>query len=429
LQASRAQLRATDEGVPQARAGWRPTVSLSANAGYANTTVNLVSNPLGIPGFAQLVALYPNISFALPSAQGQVQIQQMLYEGGKTTAATSAAEAQVKAGRATLLSTEQQVFMKVITAYVGVIRDRTLLNIQSEIETLTRKQKSETDARFSAGTLTLTDTTQMQARLAKQVADTQAAAGALRSTEASYAALIGTMPGTLAEPELPKQLPASAEIARTIAAAVNPQVLAAGYNREAARFSVDQADADNYPTASLVGTYQADRNQTFPGADAFVASVSVTAKYKLYEGGATKSRVRQARETANQRDMDAQKAGRDVIETASKAYESYLTAKSRLVSLREQSRTQGQSYEYMRREAALGKRTTSDVLVELSSLQQARLSEVNARADEMISAYQLLSAVGGLTAEAMQLPTELYRPEDHYEKVRERGSLTDWSLD
>ena len=39
LQAARAQLRATDEGVPQALAGWRPTVVVSAAAGYGDGTL------------------------------------------------------------------------------------------------------------------------------------------------------------------------------------------------------------------------------------------------------------------------------------------------------------------------------------------------------------------------------------------------------
>ena len=36
LQAERAKLRATDENVPQALAGWRPTVVMAGTAGYAD---------------------------------------------------------------------------------------------------------------------------------------------------------------------------------------------------------------------------------------------------------------------------------------------------------------------------------------------------------------------------------------------------------
>ncbi len=47
LLAERANLRATDENVPAALAGWRPQVSFAGTAGYSNfANTQLIDNPL-----------------------------------------------------------------------------------------------------------------------------------------------------------------------------------------------------------------------------------------------------------------------------------------------------------------------------------------------------------------------------------------------
>jgi outer membrane protein len=76
LGAARAELRGVDETVPQALAGWRPTVSVDAAGGYvySDTSASRRQN--------------------LRQVNGRLSVVQPLYRGGRTIAATAQAEKQ-----------------------------------------------------------------------------------------------------------------------------------------------------------------------------------------------------------------------------------------------------------------------------------------------------------------------------------------------
>ena len=65
-------------------------------------------------------------------------------------------------------------------------------------------------------------------------------------------------------------------------------------------------------------------------------------------------------------------------------------------------------------------RTTLDVLNAQSALVSARTTQVNAEANRVIAAYQLLSAIGHLTARDLNLNVAIYDPEQNYNRVRNK---------
>src|SRR5665213_2261122 len=91
LQAERANLRATDEGVNQALSGWRPTVQLNAAAGRERFEATPATATLAAHGLTD------------PRSAG-VTLIQPLYQGGQTVAKTAQAENTVKAERAHLVA-------------------------------------------------------------------------------------------------------------------------------------------------------------------------------------------------------------------------------------------------------------------------------------------------------------------------------------
>jgi outer membrane protein TolC len=151
LQAQRAQLRATDEQVPQALSGWRPSAQAQGSYGYTETETELNS---GIKSRDDLRPL-----------SGSVTLSQNLFAGGRTVNATDQAEASVLAGRETLASVEQNTLLNAVRAYMNVIRDQSTVELnQNNLEVLKRQLEATTD-RFRVGELTRTDTAQAEARL------------------------------------------------------------------------------------------------------------------------------------------------------------------------------------------------------------------------------------------------------------------------
>ena len=71
----------------------------------------------------------------------------------------------------------------------------------------------------------------------------------------------------------------------------------------------------------------------------------------------------------------------------------------------------------VREEATLGARTTLDVLNAEQDLLDARVSKVSTDADAVIASYQVLAAMGLLTAEYLNLDVQTYDPAAYYNLV------------
>ncbi len=139
LQAERAKLRATDENVPAALAGWRPTVVLAGTTGYGDGVSRAYSNQV-------LRVLNVQADRLLGTAQATVT--QNVYNGGKTQGNVNRAKNQVMAERALLIAQEQTSFNNAVSAYVGVIQAKELLDLQINNEQVLAKQLQATNDFF-----------------------------------------------------------------------------------------------------------------------------------------------------------------------------------------------------------------------------------------------------------------------------------------
>ncbi len=167
LQAQRAQLRATDELVPQALSNWRPTIKLQGNVGGDSTTTNFV-----IPPEPKDQSLF--------TRDGNLSISEPLYRGGRTGAQTEQAEATVNAGRQQLAVTEQSVLLGVVTAYLDIIQNQAVVDLNINNEQVLQRQLDATNDRFRVGEVTRTDVAQAQAALSGAHASRIAAQGTLQ---------------------------------------------------------------------------------------------------------------------------------------------------------------------------------------------------------------------------------------------------------
>uniref|UniRef100_UPI0037C0DF78 TolC family outer membrane protein n=1 Tax=Elstera sp. TaxID=1916664 RepID=UPI0037C0DF78 len=276
LLSGRARLRATDERLPQAQAGWRPTVSTSASVGRLHT---------------EQVSTRTNKQNLTPKSYG-ISVTQPLYRGGRTEAGTERAKNEIQAERARLIATEQQIFLDTATFYVNVIRDQAVVELNANNELVLQQQLQAAQDRFRVGEVTRTDVSQAEARLASVIADKQAAEGQLRSSKASFTRSTGLEPTNLSTPIVPLQLiPTSLEEARTLAQANNPAITAAQYDEGVAKLAVDEVRGELLPTVSLVGDVSRRHDQQIGVERTSSASVTVQVSAPLYEGGSTYSRV------------------------------------------------------------------------------------------------------------------------------------------
>ncbi len=250
LQAERAKLRATDENVPTALSGWRPTVVLAGTAGYGDGLDRAYS---GLDSHLGLSA-YSKLRTDRDIGTAQATVTQPLYTGGKVQANVNRAKDQVMAERANLIAQEQTSFTNTVNAYVGVIQAQDLLTLNINNEQVLKKQLDATNDRFRVGEITGTDVAQAEAALAGATAQRQTAEGSLATARATFVQIVGFYPPPdLVEPQ-PLVLPVRSEReAADMATVNNPTVVAAEFNDSAAKDAVDVAFSQLLPQLSLQG--------------------------------------------------------------------------------------------------------------------------------------------------------------------------------
>ncbi|MGX9965605.1 TolC family outer membrane protein [Roseomonas sp. F4] len=407
LQAARAQLRAVDENVPQALAGWRPTVQVAGSVGTAQ-------------GRSTSTATGSRVGLDRDTASIQGSVSQPLYRGGRTTASTRRAENQVLAQRARLLATEQQVLSDTVNAYVAVIRDQEEVRLNINNEQVLTRQLQATNERFRVGEITRTDVAQAESRLAGTRASRADAEGRLQQSRATFARLVGQAPQRLVAPQ-PLRVPlANAAEAGTLAGQNNPNVVAALFDEAAARDLVDVNFSSLLPQVSLNGSTFRNDNSTAPDTRATGSQVTANLTVPLYQGGSEYSQVRQARQSAQQARQIVSDQRRAASQQATSAWETLTSARAQVESVRAQIRAAEIALDGVQREAIVGSRTTLDVLNAEQELLNARVSLVRALANVITASHSLAASVGRLTARDLNLPVQIYDMEAYYREVRNR---------
>ena len=413
LQAERAKLRAMDEEVPAALAGWRPTVEIAGDLGAS---------------YSRTDGMVPNAGSHTVAPYGVgLTATAPLYQGGRVSAQVDSAENRVNAGRAQLQAVEQTILLDTVTAYMDVLRFLSEIELSRSSERVVRRQLQAARDRLEVGEVTRTDVAQAEARLAQAGAERVAAEGGMMSARAMYRQVAGQAPGTLYWPPVPMGLPATEEDALDAANDANPSITAASFIAQAAQADIETAAAALRPQVSIVG----DVRQRFDTSDLIEettdASIRASVRVPLYQGGAANARVRQSKQIAAQRLLELDQSRRTVQEQVAHAWRALTSARAQIAAFESQVAAAAVALDGVEQETQVGLRTTLDVLDAEQEHFKAQINLVRAKREEVVAAYQLKAAVGALTAQQLGLPVDLYDPEAHYRSVRESPGEWLWS--
>ncbi len=414
LMAQRAALRAVDEGVAVANAGFLPSVNGTGTfqRGAGDREIGLGT------GFVPRDINSDNYS---------INIDQNLFNGFQDYNARKQAVRTVRASREQLVSVEQQVLLDGVTAYMNVLRDDAVVELnQNNIQVLERQLQASRD-RFRVGEVTRTDVAQSEARLEGAKSTLLSAEATLAGSRALYQRVIGRPPATLETPSERPVIPDSLDAAVEIAVAESPGVKAARFNEEAARYAVNSAKGSLLPSVGFRAGYNRNEGITSdPTGSSTIdvidtqKSVTVQISVPLYNGGARHSGVRRAKQVRSQRMMEIYQAERVAQENVLVTWDNYRASKGQILSTEAQVRANEIALEGVRQEAFVGSRTTLDVLNAEQELLNARVSLVRAQRNESVAAYNLVASLGRLTARDIGLGVDLYDDQAYYDKVNDK---------
>lgn len=396
LEQNRAVLRAADEDVAQAVSSLLPVVQWSAGLEAA-----FPDSPLRdtVTGFAQ------------------VNASLLLYDHGASDFAIEAQKELVLGTRQSLLDIEQQVLLRVVEAYMNVRRQSGFVQLRRSNVRLIAEELRAAQDRFEVGQVTRTDVSLAEARLASARSQLAAAEGELARAHAEYLAAVGERPDVL-QPAGPISISHSTAQARAVALRGHPSILQAQHSVSAAELSILRAEAALQPQVSLNGALRIDEEFEDSG------SVGVTIGGPIYQGGALSSQIRQLMAQRDQARHGLLLTSQQIEQNVTIAYSFLEVARASREAFERQVRASSVAFEGVREEALLGARTTLDVLNAEQELLDARTNLISAQIDETIASYQVLSSMGLLTAEHLNLRVQIYDPSAYYNLVRDAPTVT-----
>jgi outer membrane protein len=419
----RAAVRATDEDVSKAEAGYRPRATAEGDlrplqvlekqfpAGGERTTAGRAN------AYGQESAI------RLPRPEGyNLKVYQDLWNANRTTNLVRRADSLVLAARELLRNTEQNVLLDGAAAYMDVMRDAAVLElVRAHVHVLDERLQEAKD-RFTAGEVTQTDIAQVEARRAAVQASASTAQSTLQASIAEYRRVIGDEPHRLdpAKP-LKEQLPATLDEAIAISQAEHPAIAASLFGVDTAALDVKVAESRLSPSAVLEGLidkrYKADAQEA---SIPFTASTRVLVNAPVYDGGKTYASVRQAKELLDQQELQVDVEREKVRAAVVSVWGRNQNAAGLIDAATAHVAAAVQVVNGVREEARLGQRTTLEELDAEQLLLKARIQLVFAQRDQIVSSYELLSAIGRLSTTQLGLAVTPYNPAIHLKQVEDK---------
>ena len=414
LNAQRASVRSTDENVPQALSGYRPKVALTASAGYQYTDTNLTS------GGSPTAIVRTEVHGANAPRAAGLTVTQTLYNGNQTANKTRAAESQVSGAREGLRVLDEAVLLSAATVYMDYLRDSAIVEVQKSNVRVLEQTLKQTRDRFNVGEVTRTDVAQAEAQLAAGKTQELTAEANLVTTRANFRHIIGNEPVALA-PGSPvdRFLPATLPSAIELSLIENPNVTAAMYGIDVNFLQVKVNEGALLPTVTLQASVQQSYEQQMTIFRTFGASAIAQISAPIYQGGAEYSLIRQSKENLAQQRLNLEQVRDQTRANTVTAWGQLVAGKAQVASAQAQVTASEIALNGVREEAKAGQRTTLDVLNAQQALVNARVALVTAQHDRVVASYSVLSAVGRLSPQVLNLSTTSYDPSVHYQQVRD----------
>jgi outer membrane protein len=402
LDAARATLRATDEEVPRALSGYRPTVTGNADTSWERTTVR--------PG---------GTTESNPRGYG-VGLVQPIFRGFIVVNTVAEAEATVRAGRETLRTTEQSVMLEAVTAYMDVVRDQAIVRLRENNVTVLTRDLRATQDRFNVGEVTRTDVAQAQARRAAAVSALDLARANLKTSRATFERVVGHPPSNLIDARATELVPKSVQESVEIGGRESPSVVAALYREQAARHAVDRIRGERLPQVQLEANYNKRFDESQNADSLETTSVTGRLTVPFYSGGEVEARVRQAKHTQVSRLQEIEQARTEVQANVVASWSQLTASRAQLESDQASVDANRIALTGVREEERVGQRTLLDVLNAEQELLNSEVNLVTTRRNLVVASYTVLSTIGRLNAQELGVASLVYDPEAHYHEVRRK---------
>jgi outer membrane protein len=391
IAAAKAQWVATQERLPQARAGLLPSASLSGSANVNNYDATIKSDPAIDVGrnFRQYGA---TVSAAQPLFRWQNKVA---YDQSKEVVA----QAEYVLGTA-----QQDLILRVATAYFDVLLAEFNTELVVAQKAAVSEQLAQAKRNFEVGVATITDTNEAQAKYDQIVASEISTRNDYDNKLTALRAIIGRFPKELKklgqgfQPQPPE--PNVLDFWVDSALKDNLSVRIAQASHDIATLEVDRARAGHYPTLDLVGSYGTQGSNgsvnTGVSSDARSGQIGLQFAVPLYAGGGIDSRVREAVALREKSRQDLEAARRNALFGAQTGYSGVNSAVASIKAFEQALVSAQTAYASNKLGQEVGVRTNLDVLNTQQNVFSTRRDLAQAYFNYLTGYLRLKAATGTL---------------------------------
>ena len=404
INAARAGFDATRQAAPQARASLLPSLVASGASNWNERRFLVPSTDTqpGSPTFGQDI---PDQEFN--SHNWNAQLRQSIFDlpAWYTWRST---KATVKGAEWTLADNEQELVVRVATAYLDVLRAQDFLDSSLAAEAAVKRQLEQVQQRFDVGLVAITDVLESTAIYDDAVVRRIQADGDHDNFFNNLTTLTGESFPELSRlsEQLPVVSPSPANVEDWVSAAAenNYGILAASENLNAARRTLRARRADHLPTiaATATTTHNVDASPSFFGNDGTKINQDIYAiemRLPIYQGGFTTARSREARALFRQAALLLENQQRSVARDVRNLYRAVTTDVVRVKARLKAIKSSESALEATQTGYEVGTRNIVDVLQAQQRLYLSQFDYADSRYAYVLNLLRLKQAVGSLSQE------------------------------
>lgn len=348
-------------------------------------------------------------------------VQQPVFNGGGSVAAVRGAQYQFKAARSKYYGQEQETIFKLIQAYIECVEAEKKYNISQVSVESNQAQYTAMSEKFKYGESTKAEVAATAANLSAAQSNMAATYAELEDKKSNFVRVFGLEPTNLTMPALPDAMPNSLDELIHKSIDMNPNIEQAKYNINIAKSQEYVAKSALLPNAKI--QLQQARTRYKPEESGRINKSDITATLSveipiLHKGGVEYSQIREAKSKTRQAAIQQDSVMKQVSANCRSAFERFNASKRRLDATIANVAAAEIAYTGMVQEEKYGSKTVVEVVVAEDKLHQARIQHVEAEKALILSAYQIKSLMGELTAHSLQLPVKYFNPEHEFKKIK-----------
>jgi outer membrane protein len=394
LNAERENINISEEDLKISKSNYLPTVTISGSKSQVDTSK--LTNRSGVE---------QSVNDVDPATQS-IKIEQTLIDFGRN-ADVQKNQIGINLASIKLLKKEQEVLLKAIEAYSGLILANKKLKINQSNLSLLERQVETNKARLERGQITLSDLAQSESSLAEAQANFIQSKNEIIFNKLNYENVIGPITdiNSLSNNfDIKLMLPSNLNDAIDTSKKYNPELIIAKLEYEQSEKDVLISRSDLVPTAKL--SYENSRSQDLSSSydESNKSTLKATVTWPIYSGGKNRSSLNKSRNFKNRKKLLLKSVKKTNNSNVAISWSTLQSSKSLLNSVNSQVKAaeianKGITVEY---ESGLG-RSTLDVIQSNSILLNSRIALANSERNYLLAQFNVLKSIGLLNSSHLKI--------------------------